>query len=105
MSESDGSPSPQESQDAPHGSTSDPMQSTEDISKRADIRAARVETRLRRWALIGFIVAAALFWLASLFFRGGAVSLGCVPPRFFAFTRSEAPRLALRAGAAESARV
>ena len=45
------------------------MRSTEDISKRADIRAARVETRLRRWALIGFIVAAALFWLASLFFR------------------------------------
>jgi hypothetical protein len=45
------------------------MRSTEDISKRADIRAARVETRLRRWALIGFIVAAALFWLATLFFR------------------------------------
>ena len=111
MSESDGSPSPQESQDAPHGSTSDPMRSTEDISKRADIRAARVETRLRRWALIGFIVAAALFWLATLFFRsitykrGGAVSLGCVPPRFFAFTRSGAPRLVLRAGAAESARI
>jgi len=43
------------------------MRSTEDISKRADIRAARVETRLRRWALIGFIVAAALFWLAALY--------------------------------------
>ena len=39
------------------------------FQKRADIRAARVETRLRRWALIGFIVAAALFWLATLFFR------------------------------------
>ena len=109
MSESDGSPSPQESQDAPHGSTSDPMRSTEDISKRADIRAARVETRLaplgvdrvyrRRGVILVGISFLPLDYDRLAYERGGAVScMGYARHVFFAFTRSGAPRLALRAG-------
>ena len=31
-----------------------------------DIRAAIFETKLRRWALIGFVAAGALFWVVTL---------------------------------------
>lgn len=41
----------------------DPQQPHE---KREDIRAAIFETKLRRWALLGFVVAALLFWLVTI---------------------------------------
>ncbi|MDO4884792.1 MAG: long-chain fatty acid--CoA ligase [Rothia sp. (in: high G+C Gram-positive bacteria)] len=40
----------------------DPQQPRE---KREDIRAAIFETKLRRWALIGFVGAGALFWAVT----------------------------------------
>ena len=41
----------------------DPQQPRE---RREDIRAAIFETKLRRWALIGFVADGALFWVVTL---------------------------------------
>lgn len=41
----------------------DPQQPRE---RREDIRTAIFETKLRRWALIGFVAAGALFWVVTL---------------------------------------
>lgn len=52
----------------------DPQQPRE---RREDIRAAIFETKLRRWALIGFVAAGALFWgdfAASALGRGNEAS-------------------------------
>lgn len=40
-----------------------PVDPHEKLDERADIRAARFETRLRRWALVGVVAAVALYFI------------------------------------------
>ena len=54
---------PSDSAETPKLAPVDPQQPRE---RREDIRAAIFETKLRRWALIGFVAAGALFWVVTL---------------------------------------
>ncbi|MGV3104113.1 hypothetical protein [Rothia sp. 32237D007AR] len=40
-----------------------PVDPNETLEQRADIRAARLETKLRRWALCGVVAAVAIYFM------------------------------------------
>lgn len=44
-----------------------PVDPTEKFADRKDIKAAKFETRLRRWALLGFIAAIAIYFVWQSF--------------------------------------
>lgn len=44
-----------------------PVDPHESLEERADIRAARFETRLRRWTLVGVVAAVAIYFVWQSF--------------------------------------
>lgn len=45
-----------------------PVDPAEPRAERQDIRAAKVETKLRRWALLGFVVAPIVYFVVQQLF-------------------------------------
>lgn len=58
-------PSPDAKPEVTNPSNLAPVDPSESVSERKDIRAAKLETRLRRWALAGFVLVPAVYFVVQ----------------------------------------